>query len=279
MNQNVITMILKNGTPTGIIQANLDEWIGVSYKIPRNKIKEAKELKSINNTGVYILLGIDEKTGENRAYIGEAEDIYTRLLQHNKNKEFWRECLVFVSQDNSLNKAHIKFIENELYVKANNVSRYMIENNSKPTKSTLDGADEIRAIKFYEKIMLLTSIYGYHIFDEILSEEYKNNDRDLLYLTNNNIEYARGILTDEGFVILKGSKIKDKIANSLSPSLVKYAEKERNSQDIQNGIFIRNHLCSTPSMAAVIILGRNSNGYNEWKNKEGRKLKEIIRED
>ena len=117
MNQNVITMILKNGTPTGIIQANLDEWIGVSYKIPRNKIKEAKELKSINNTGVYILLGIDEKTGENRAYIGEAEDIYTRLLQHNKNKEFWRECLVFVSQDNSLNKAHIKFIENELYVK------------------------------------------------------------------------------------------------------------------------------------------------------------------
>lgn len=279
MNQNVITMILKNGTPTGIIQANLDEWIGVSYKIPRNKIKEAKELKSINNTGVYILLGIDEKTGENRAYIGEAEDIYTRLLQHNKNKEFWRECLVFVSQDNSLNKAHIKFIENELYVKANNVSRYMIENNSKPTKSTLDGSDEIKAIKFYEKIMLLTSIYGYHIFDEILSEEDKNNDRDLLYLTNNNIEYARGILTDEGFVILKGSKIKDKIANSLSPSLVKYAEKERNSQDIQNGIFIRNHLCSTPSMAAVIILGRNSNGYNEWKNKEGRKLKEIIRED
>lgn len=57
--------------------------------------------------------------------------------------------------------------------------------------------------------MLLTSIYGYHIFDEILSEDDRSNDRDLLYLTNNNIEYARGILTDEGFVILKGSKIKN----------------------------------------------------------------------
>ena len=276
MNQNVVTMILKNGNATGIIQCNLDEWIGVSYKIPRSKIKEAKELKGINNTGVYILFGVDETTGENRAYIGEAEDIYVRLLQHNKNKQFWSECIVFVSQDNSLNKAHIKFIENELYMKAKNINRYLIENNSKPTKSTLDGADEIRAIKFLEKVMLLTSVYGYHMFDEILKEEFRENINDLLYLTNNNIEYAKGILTDEGFVILKGSKIKSEIAKSLSPSLIKYAERERNSKDIKDNVFINDHLCSTPSMAAVIILGRNSNGYNEWKNKEGVRLKDLI---
>lgn len=208
MDQNVITMILKNGNATGIIQGNLDEWIGVSYKIPRSKIKEAKDLKGINNTGVYILLGVDKETGENRTYIGEAENIYVRLLQHNKNKEFWSECIVFVSQDNSLNKGHIKFIENKLYIKAKSINRYLIENNAKPTKSTLDGADEIRAMKFLEKVMLLTSVYGYHMFDEILSKENKN---DLLYLTNKNIEYAKGILTDEGFVILKGSKIKSEI--------------------------------------------------------------------
>jgi len=276
MNQNVVTMILKNGTTTGIIQGNLDEWIGVSYKIPRNKIKEAKELKEINNTGVYILLGVDEYTGENRAYIGEAEDIYVRLLQHNKDKEFWSECIVFVSQDNLLNKAHIKFIENELYIKAKNVNRYLIENSSIPTKSTLGSADEIKAIKFLEKVMLLTSIYGYHIFNDIISKENREDNNNLLYLTNNNIEYAKGILTDEGFVILKGSKIKKVIAKSLSPSLIKYAETERNSKDIKDNVFINDHLCSTPSMAAVIILGRNSNGYSEWKNKDGVKLKDLI---
>lgn len=276
MNQNVVTMILKNGTTTGIIQGNLDEWIGVSYKIPRNKMKEAKELKGINNTGVYILLGVDEYTGENRAYIGEAEDIYVRLLQHNKDKEFWSECIVFVSQDNSLNKAHIKFIENELYIKAKNVNRYLIENSSIPTKSTLGSADEIKAIKFLEKVMLLTSMYGYNMFNEILSKENREDNNNLLYLTNNNIEYAQGILTDEGFVILKGSKIKKEIAKSLSPSLIKYAERERNSKDIKDNVFINDHLCSTPSMAAVIILGRNSNGYSEWKNKDGVKLKDLM---
>lgn len=96
------------------------------------------------------------------------------------------------------------------------------------------------------------------------------------YLNNNNIEYAKGILNDEGFVILKGSKIKGKIANSLSSSLIKYAERERNSKDIKDNVFVNNYLCSTPSMAAVIILGRNSNGYSEWKNKDGIKLKNLI---
>ena len=273
MNQNVITMILKNGTPTGIIQANVDEWIGVSYKIPRNKIKEAKELKCIDNTGVYILFGIDEKTGEKRAYVGEAEDIYIRLLQHNKNKEFWTECAVFISQDNSLNKAHIKYIENKLYIKATEISRYKIENDTKPTKSSLDDADEIRSIKFLEKIQLLTSLYGYHMFDEIVNKRHKDN---ILYLTNNKIEYARGIITDEGFVILKGSKIRERISEGISPSLLNFVERERKSEDIVDGEFIKDHLCSSPSMAGVIVLGRNCSGYSEWKNKDGTNLREII---
>ena len=171
METSVITMILRNGMPTGIVQCNLDEWIGVSYKIPRNRLNESKELKNIENTGVYILFGVDEETGENRAYIGEAENIYKRLLQHNKTKDFWNDCLVFVSQNNSLNKAHIKFIENMLYTKAKEVERFIIDNDTEPTKSSLDGADEIRAVKFYEKIVLLTSVYGYRIFDKILTQQ------------------------------------------------------------------------------------------------------------
>lgn len=277
MNQNVITMILKNGTPTGIIQCNLDEWIGISYKIPRAKIKEMVELKYINNTGIYILFGIDKDSGKNIVYIGETEDICKRLLQHNKLKEFWNECVLFASQDNSLNKAHIKFIENLLYVKAKTVGRYIIENDEKPTKSSLDGADEIRAIKFYEKIMMITSIYGHRLFDEIITEEEKNNKKsEVLYLKNNNIDLARGIITNEGFVILKGSKLKKGISDGISPSLLKFAERERSSDNIMNGEFVKDYLCTTPSMAAVIILGRNSNGYTEWKNKEGKKLREII---
>ena len=53
VDEQVLTMILKDGTSTGIIECGLDEWYGISYKIPRNKLKNASKLKYINNTGVY----------------------------------------------------------------------------------------------------------------------------------------------------------------------------------------------------------------------------------
>ena len=121
-------------------------------------------------------------------------------------------------------------------------------------------------------------MYGYRIFDEIVDIENKIEEDKILYLTNNKIQYAKGIITDEGFVILKGSRIKEGISTSISPSLLNFAERERDSNDIINGEFVRNHLCSSPSMAGVVILGRNCNGYDEWKNENGKKLRDIVGE-
>ena len=274
MNQNVVTMILKNGTPTGIVQCNLDEWIGVSYKIPRNRLNEAKELKNIDNTGVYILFGVDEETGEDRAYIGEAEDIYKRLTQHNKTKDFWNDGLVFVSQNNFLNKAHIKFIENKLYNKAKEVERFIIENDTKPTKSSLDGADEIRAVKFYEKIILLTAVYGYHIFDKILTVQ-EVNEEEIYYINSIGLK-ATGTQTEEGFIVFKGSQSSEEFKKASTQSLRNKWNELRNQKIVDNGIFLKDIIFSSPSTAAAMILGRNANGLREWKNKDGKTLKEIM---
>lgn len=273
MNKQVLQFILEENNPTGIIECSIDEWFGVSYKIPRNKLKESSKLKCINNTGIYILFGEDEETAMQTAYIGESENIYNRLEQHNRNKSFWKECIVFVSENNSLNKAHIKYIEYELYNLANETERFVIKNESRPTKSSLSSADEIRSIKFIEKIKTITSMLGYRLFDKLIKEQ--EPESNILYLKNNGVEYARGMVTDEGFVILKGSKIKEGISQGISKSLINYCERERNSPSIENGVYINDHLCSSPSMAAVIILGRNSNGYAEWKNKNNVPLKNI----
>jgi len=42
-------------------------------------------------------------------------------------KEFWNECLAFVSKDNNLNKAHVKYIENKLYNYVLKAERYIID--------------------------------------------------------------------------------------------------------------------------------------------------------
>ena len=277
METSVITMILRNGMPTGIVQCNLDEWIGVCYKIPRNRLIEAKELKNIENTGVYILFGVDEETGENRAYIGEAENIYKRLLQHNKTKDFWNDCLVFVSQNNSLNKAHIKFIENMLYTKAKEVERFIIDNDTEPTKSSLDGADEIRAVKFYEKIVLLTSVYGYRIFDKILTQQ-EVKEEEIYYINSIGLK-ASGAQSEEGFIVFKGSQSSEEFKKASSQSLRNKWNELRNQKIVDQGVFLKDIIFSSPSTAAAMVLGRNSNGLTQWKNRDGKTLKENMNKE
>ena len=277
METSVITMILRNGMPTGIVQCNLDEWIGVSYKIPRNRLNESKELKNIENTGVYILFGVDEETGENRAYIGEAENIYKRLLQHNKTKDFWNDCLVFVSQNNSLNKAHIKFIENMLYTKAKEVERFIIDNDTEPTKSSLDGADEIRAVKFYEKIVLLTSVYGYRIFDKILTQQ-EVKEEEIYYINSIGLK-ASGAQSEEGFIVFKGSQSSEEFKKVSSQSLRNKWNELRNQKIVDQGVFLKDIIFSSPSTAAAMVLGRNSNGLTQWKNRDGKTLKENMNKE
>lgn len=277
METSVITMILRNGMPTGIVQCNLDEWIGVSYKIPRNRLNESKELKNIENTGVYILFGVDEETGENRAYIGEAENIYKRLLQHNKTKDFWNDCLVFVSQNNSLNKAHIRFIENMLYTKAKEVERFIIDNDTEPTKSSLDGADEIRAVKFYEKIVLLTSVYGYRIFDKILTQQ-EVKEEEIYYINSIGLK-ASGAQSEEGFIVFKGSQSSEEFKKASSQSLRNKWNELRNQKIVDQGVFLKDIIFSSPSTAAAMVLGRNSNGLTQWKNRDGKTLKENMNKE
>lgn len=277
METSVITMILRNGMPTGIVQCNLDEWIGVSYKIPRNRLNESKELKNMENTGVYILFGVDEETGENRAYIGEAENIYKRLLQHNKTKDFWNDCLVFVSQNNSLNKAHIKFIENMLYTKAKEVERFIIDNDTEPTKSSLDGADEIRAVKFYEKIVLLTSVYGYRIFDKILTQQ-EVKEEEIYYINSIGLK-ASGAQSEEGFIVFKGSQSSEEFKKASSQSLRNKWNELRNQKIVDQGVFLKDIIFSSPSTAAAMVLGRNSNGLTQWKNRDGKTLKENMNKE
>jgi hypothetical protein len=44
-------------------------------------------------------------------------------------------------------------------------------------------------------------------------------------------------------------------------------------------VFQKDHLFGSPSMAALAVLGRNSNGWVAWKTKDGRTLDEVHRRE
>lgn len=269
-----ITLYLIDGDANGRIMCELSNWSGKAYKIPRNLIKKSEDRDDLNNTGVYILFGKDESEN-NMAYIGEAENIKQRLLQHLTQKEFWNEVIVFISKDNNLNKAHIKYIEGRLYEIASETDRYKLENSTKPTKSSISEPDQAEMEEFIDNLRLLVNTLGHKIFDSIAKDDFSDNET--IFEINKQNRIAKGKPTSEGFVVLKDSEIANSLGavNSTIIELRKKLVSEGIIAEENNQAFVtKDYVFSSPSLAATIVLGISANGRKEWKH-NGRSLKDL----
>lgn len=272
-----IKIFLIDGDPNGRMSCELSNWTGKAYKIPRIKIKDCTDREDLTNTGVYLLFGKNED-GKEQVYIGEAETILKRLNQHLTQKDFWNETIVFVSKDDNLNKAHIKYLENRLFEIAKTANRYIIENSITPTQSSISESDKAEMEEFIENIKMLVNTLGHKVFDE--KREFKPKQKqELFFIKSIRNADGQGAPTSDGFVVFKGSKASGTTVNSMSPSFVKLRQKliDENVLISKDDFleFSDDYIFSSPSTAAVIIMGRNANGLMEWKQKDGKTLKEF----
>ncbi|MFD2516426.1 GIY-YIG nuclease family protein [Salinimicrobium flavum] len=276
-----IKIFLVDGEPNGRMTCELSNWTGKALKIPRKKIKESSDRPELENTGIYILFGKSDKS-ENKelAYIGEAEGIYRRLNEHLSKKDFWNEALIFVSKDENLNKAHIKYLESRLHEIAVKVNRYDLENGNVPPRSTISESDKAEMEEYLENIKLLVNALGYKIFEELRKHQtFEEEVRNTFYINAARGANSKGQLTNEGFVVLKDSEIANSLTNSFPENWIKMRQSLIDDRIIVevNGklVFREDYLFSSPSAAAAIVMGRSANGLTEWKHKDGRILKTV----
>jgi hypothetical protein len=276
-----IKIFLIDGEPNGRLTCELSNWTGKAFRIPRNKIKISADRSELENTGIYILFGKSTDNNKNLAYIGEGEEIYKRITQHISGKDFWNEVIVFISKDDNLNKAHIKYLENRLYETAKKVNRYDLVNSNIPTKPSISESDRAEMEEFTENIKLLTNTLGYKIFEELIHENqtFEEQEKNTFYIRATRGANAKGQITNEGFVVLKGSEIADTVTTSLNQSIINFRQRLIDEQKIINThnklVFTEDYLFSSPSTAAAIVMGRSANGLTEWKLSDGRILKSI----
>lgn len=271
-----IKIFLIDGDPNGRMTCELSNWTGKAYKIPRIKIKDCSDREDLNSTGVYLLFGKDQDNND-QVYIGEAESVLKRLNQHLTQKDFWNEAIVFINKDENLNKAHIKYLENRLHSIAKSANRYNIENFIIPTKSAISESDRAEMEEYLENIKMLVSTLGHKLFDE------KREIKPLIKQQTFYIKAARGAdaqgePTSEGFVVFKGSRASLDTVNSVTPSFINFrnslVNKEVLKSDGNTYVFTDDYIFSSPSTAAVVVMGRNANGLTEWKMLSGQTLKE-----
>ncbi|OGS43842.1 MAG: methionine sulfoxide reductase [Elusimicrobia bacterium RIFOXYD2_FULL_34_15] len=260
-----ISLFLIDGTPDGIIACEILNWTGKGYRIPKNKLKNASDRSELKKAGIYFLIGRDENDNE-CVYIGESEEVLKRIFQH-QEKDFWSEALAFISKDENLNKAHVKFLEYRLYIQAKDAKRYKIINDNTPTEPAISEADQAVMLEFSKNLQLLVGTMGYKIFEKLIESNHSNQDR--YYISATRGAHAEGMITSEGFVVLKNSKIATTEVPSITISFKNKRNKLTSEGIIKDWIFTQDYLFSSPSTAAAIVMGRNANGLAEWKKKDG----------
>lgn len=272
-----IKIFLIDGDPNGRMSCELSNWSGKAYKIPRIKIKDCVDRDDLTATGVYLLFGKDDE-GKDQVYIGEAESILKRLNQQLTQKDFWNEAIVFISKDENLNKAHIKYLENRLHDIAKVANRYSVDNSVIPTQSSISESDRAEMEEYIEYVRMLVNTLGHKVFDE--KREFKPKQKqETFFIKSVRCADGQGEPTSDGFVVFKGSKAAATIVNSMTPNFIKLRQKLIDDGVLINKIeyfeFLDDYIFSSPSTAAVMIMGRNANGLTEWKNKDGKTLKDF----
>ena len=271
-----IQMCIFDGDPNGRIMCELSNWNGRVYKISRNDLNEFVERNDSNYTGVYFLFGKDDDNIET-VYVGEAEKMLIRIKQHLKDVHYWNDCVVVISKDNILNKAHVKYLENKFYNLANDAKRANIINSTVPTCSSISEFDESMLEEFIENAKLLVNTLGYKVFDKIdVATIEKEQHKHIFFIHAARGANAKGALVSEGFLVAKESKITADVTPSMPESLVKLRHRliEKGIID-SNYTFTSDFVFSSPSLAAAVVMGRSANGRTEWKTEDNRSVKDV----
>ncbi len=144
-----------DGTPDGMLTAEIFNWTGHVLVTPRIRLAEALKREEAGFTGVYILLGDSEDDNLVRAYIGESDDVAGRIRNHDANRDWWTLAVLITSAANSLNKAHVRYLESRLVEEARRAGRMKLENGTVPPLPSLSEAARANMEQFVEYVLTI----------------------------------------------------------------------------------------------------------------------------
>lgn len=274
-----IELFLVNGTADSLIIAELSNWNGKAIKIPRIEVSSCNR-DDITQAGVYFLF-CKEDDGSDSVYIGEAENVKDRLVQHlrdyqsEKEKYYWSTAVVFIGRD--LNKALIRYLENRFVEIARASKRYLVLTKNIYRNTVMKESQIAVMEEFVDNVKILINALGYKVLEPFAQVDPSKDtvDDELLYITSGTVN-ATGKVTAEGFVVFAGATLNEKMSvRSLSAGMQKQRKKLFDSSKVNNLVTTEDILFSSSSAAADFILGYSVSGPKTWKTKGGRTLKEL----
>ncbi|MBN9756697.1 hypothetical protein Ae406Ps2_1507c [Pseudonocardia sp. Ae406_Ps2] len=283
-----VRMFLADGTPGGLLTAEIMNWTGHVLAAPRSELAALLVRPEIGRTGVYLLLGDDpDSPGGTLVYIGETDDVGERLKRHaqpqEKNgKDFWSRAVLLTSKDMNLTKAHVRYLESRLIEIALDAKRAKLVNGTQPASTAmLPEADASDMEQFIEQVRIVLPVLGINVFRSLRPVPARSTDRSdvrtdlpnapLFQLrTKKDGVVASAREVDGEFTVLAGSRARAQ----WGPT--RHGYQQLHGQLVDDGTlplaaggewreFAHDTVFASPSAAAAVVLGRPANGRQDWR--------------
>jgi hypothetical protein len=253
--------------------AEIINWTGRVTVIPRSQLAELAKREDLQKTGVYVLVGPDAHVDRERIYIGEADEVFERLKQQDKDesKDFWNRACAITSKDQNITKAHGRYLESRLIDLATVAGRATLSNGNAPGLKTLPESDVADMEYFVEQLKMVFPVLGFTFLqppatqgkppDQIAAESPKLVMQEVG-------ASATAYEIDGRFVVLKGSTARQQGTPawdsyiSLRNKLVD--QKKLVPKDDKLFVFTEDVEFSSPSAAATVVAAANRNGRMSW---------------
>ncbi|WP_341937986.1 GIY-YIG nuclease family protein [Marinimicrobium sp. C2-29] len=275
-----------DGKPDGMLTAEVFGWTGHVLMTPRTQLSAALKRAEARYTGVYLLIGEDDKGP--LAYIGESEDIGGRIKNHDTMKDWWTTVILITSAANNLHKAHVKYLESRLVEEARRIGKIALDNGNTPPRSSLNEAGQANMESFLEHILMVLPALRIDCFlahtrpsSPSLAPKAGTQEGDapvefILRTPKHDIE-ATAVLENGEFVVQAGSRTSHKWKGAHHTYANLFDELVDTGVLVEQGqgrAFSDNYAFKSPSAAAAVVNGRPANGTIEWKLVDGKTYKE-----
>ena len=267
-----MTMQLIDNEPDGIRICRVEGESLVTVVVPREKLSDAKNLPELPYRGIYYLL--DEDHGVlGRVYAGQTMQGLLRLDAHKAKKDFWTKAVMFLDDDNNIDRDVLDSLEATAIDYIRNHGSYETDNVVTPAPR-LSPYKEQRVVALHNDILFRMKVLGYDLdraFDGPTGAAP-------LFHTKKRGVHASGWYDKESgeFTVLHGSHI------ALDKAVIKnqmaiHARKSLFGEVTAPSVLREDTVFPSPSSAAVFVLGGSQNGWTEWIDDKGNTLDSVYR--
>ncbi len=269
----LIQTYLIDGTLEGIRIIDCETTVH-AIVVPRVKLADAKLLNEALRPALYFLIN----SNGDKAYIGEAENFYNRVKNHDQNKDWWDVAVAIVSTTNELSKGDVRYLESLAVERAQNGS-IEVENKVSPVLNNVSRFSVHKLQNILDDTELLLTSLNY----DVLAAKQELNTDNIWYLFHKGIE-AKAEYRGSQFVVLAGSEMHLEETSQWARDfprmkiirdelLEKKTKLHKDKATLQE-----NTAFKSVSMAAGMIIGRHVNGWTAWRNKDDKTMDEVMRQ-